>query len=207
MKMRIVIVAVLAFLVTANGFAQEDISLGVRAGVNFQNLTGKYSNGDKYSNKLIAAFNGGANVEIPVATDFYVQPGLLFSTKGAKTKDGLDSKINLSYLELPVNFLYKPELGNGKLLIGFGPYAALAVGGKYKIGSTKTNVVFGKDPGKIKRLDAGANFLAGYEFSNKLSFQLNSGLGLVNLTNRTPGDGKSSLKNVGFGVSAGYRFN
>jgi hypothetical protein len=206
MKMRIVIVAVLAFLATANVFAQEDITFGVRAGVNFQNLTGKYSNGDKYSNKLIAGFNAGANVEIPVATDFYLQPGVLFSTKGAKF-DGTDTKAKLSYIELPVNFLYKPELGDGKLMIGFGPYAALAVAGKYKGGGVSANVEFGNKQDEIKRFDAGANFLAGYEFSNKLSFQLNTGLGLVNLANRGAGDSKSSLKNVGFGVSAGYRFN
>ena len=206
MKMRIVIVAVLGLLVTANVFAQENISFGIRAGVNFQNLTGKYYTGNKYSDKLIAGINAGANVEIPVATDFYLQPGLLFSTKGAKAK-GTDSKINISYIELPVNFLYKSALGDGKLIIGFGPYAALAVAGKYKVGSTKTNIQFGNDLGDIKRFDAGANFLAGYEFSSKLSFQLNTGLGLLNLANREEGDSKSSLKNVGFGISAGYRFN
>ena len=87
MKTKIVIATALAFLVTANVFAQNNgISFGARAGVNFQNLTGKYSNGDKYSNKLIPGFNVGANAEIPVATDFYLQPGLLFTTKGAKWK-------------------------------------------------------------------------------------------------------------------------
>src|SRR5260221_4690713 len=98
MKTRLVIVTVLAFFVTVNSFAQSNITFGVRAGVNFQNLTGKFSDGDKYSNKLIPGFNVGANAEIPVATDFYLQPGLLFSTKGAKWK-ATDVKTNLSYLE------------------------------------------------------------------------------------------------------------
>ena len=206
MKTRLVIVTVLAFLVTINSFAQSNISFGVRAGVNFQNLTGKDETGDKFSNKLIPGFNVGGNVEIPIATDFYLQPGLLFSTKGAKDKNS-DFKTHLSYLEIPINFLYKPMLGDGKLLLGFGPYAAFGVGGKYKGQVFNTGDVFGSDPGQIKRFDAGANLLAGYEFSNKLSFQLNAGLGLINLANREQGDSKSSLKNTGFGISAGYRFN
>jgi hypothetical protein len=175
--------------------------------MNLQNLTGKNTNGDKYSNKLIPGVNLGANVEIPVATDFYVQPGLLFSTKGAKGDGTIDKKWKLSCLEIPINFLYKPALGDGKLLMGFGPYAAFGLGGKYKTGNTSTDIKFGGDPCQIKRFDAGANLLAGYEFSNRLSFQLNAGLGVVNLANRLPGDDKSSLKNTGFGISAGYRFN
>ena len=59
---------------------------------------------------------------------------------------------------------------------------------------------------ELKRFDAGANLLAGYEFSNKLSFQLNAGLGLIRLNNRADDDTKSSIKNTGFGVSLGYRF-
>jgi len=207
MKTKIVIATALAFLITTASFAQSNISFGVRAGVNFQNLTGKDPDGDKYSNKLIPGFNVGGNVEIPVATDFYLQPGLLFTTKGAKSKSALNWKETISYIEIPVNFLYKPVLGDGKLLLGFGPYAAFGVGGKYKVGSTSTSIKFGSNPDEIKRFDAGANLLAGYEFSNKLSFQLNAGLGLVNLANREQGDSKSSLKNTGFGISAGYRFN
>jgi hypothetical protein len=207
MKTRIVIVTALALLVTTASFAQNNISFGVRAGVNFQNLTGKDGSGDKYSNKLIPGFNLGGNVEIPIATDFYLQPGLLFTTKGAKSKDVVNWKETISYFEIPVNFLYKPTLGDGKLLLGFGPYAAFGVAGKYKVGSTSTAIKFGSDPNEMKRFDAGANLLAGYEFSNKLSFQLNAGLGLINLANRSQGDTKSSLKNTGFGISAGYRFN
>jgi hypothetical protein len=199
MKTKIAIVTTLAFLITANVFAQTSgVSFGVRAGVNFQNLTGKYSNGDKFTNKLIPGFNIGANAEIPIATDFYIQPGLLFSTKGAKWKES-DVKTTLSYVEVPINFLYKPALGAGKLLLGFGPYVAFGVG--------SSNIDFGTNPSEIKRFDAGGNLLAGYEFSNKLSFQLNTGLGLINIANREAGDNKSSIKNTGFGISAGYRFN
>lgn len=209
MKTKSVMVAAIIFFMGTGAFAQtgSGVTFGIRAGVNFQNLNGKNVLGDKLDNKLKTGFHVGANAEIPVATDFYLQPGVLFSTKGAKYDAVDDSKVNLSYIEVPVNFIYKPVLGDGKLLLGFGPYAAFAVSGNFKVGDNKTDLNFGSnDDDDLKGFDAGANFLAGYEFSNKLSFQLNAGLGLLNIANRTDGDTKSVTKNTGFGVSLGYRF-
>jgi opacity protein-like surface antigen len=203
MKTKTLCIAVAATLFSTAIFAQSKTTFGIRAGVNFQNLNGKDENDDKLDNKLKTGFNAGVNAEIPVGIDFYLKPGVLFSTKGAKLSDS-DTKINLSYVEVPVNFIYKPELGTGRMVLGFGPYAAYAVGGKIK--DPDSDIEFGDQPDELKRFDAGANLLAGYEFSNKLSFQLNAGLGLVNISNRPSGDNKSTLKNTGFGVSLGYRF-
>jgi hypothetical protein len=207
MKTRIVLVLA-ATLLTGVLYAQSKTTFGVRAGVNFQNLTGQDDEGNKLNNDLKMGFNAGVNAEIPVGIDFYLQPGLLFSTKGAQYDvAGVEVKRSLSYLEVPVNFLYKPELGDGRLILGFGPYAAFAVGGKIKSGNTEIDMEFGNEVGETKAFDAGANLLAGYEFSNRFSFQLNAGLGLINMYNREPGDSKTSLKNTGFGISVGYRFN
>jgi hypothetical protein len=203
MKTKIGLAVIAAALFTTTAIAQSKTTFGIRAGVNFQNLNGKDEFGDNLDYKLKPGFNAGVNAEIPVGIDFYLQPGLLFSTKGAKANVG-DSKINLSYLELPVNFIYKPELGQGRMLLGFGPYASYAIGGTTK--NPDSDIEFGDQPDELKRFDAGANLLAGYEFSNKLSFQLNAGLGLLSLNNRESGDNKSTLKNTGFGVSLGYRF-
>jgi hypothetical protein len=41
-----------------------------------------------------------------------------------------NTTLKISYLELPLNFLYKPMLGKGHLLLGFGPYVAFGIGGK-----------------------------------------------------------------------------
>ncbi|HKZ65690.1 MAG TPA: porin family protein [Chitinophagaceae bacterium] len=202
MKTKTLFIAVCATLFSTAIFAQSKTTFGIRAGVNFQNLNGKNAADDNWDNKLKTGFNAGVNAEIPVGIDFYVQPGLLFSTKGAKLEDS-DTKLNLSYLELPVNFIYKPELGTGRMVLGFGPYAAYAVGGKTK--EPDTDLEFGDQPGEWKRFDAGANLLAGYEFSNKLSFQLNAGLGLLDIRKRPTGDSKSTVKNTGFGLSLGYR--
>ena len=190
-------------------------TFGVRAGVNFQNITGKDDSGDDLNYKLKTGFHIGVNADIPIAPEFYVQPGLLFSTKGAKYDDAADTKINLSYLEIPVNFLYKPVLGTGNLLLGFGPYAAFAVGGKIKNDNADVDIKFDNEVSltspdayrTMKRFDFGANFLAGYQFSNKLSAQLNAQLGLVKINPKfTNGNNDAKAKNTGFGVSLGYSF-
>ena len=110
-------------------------SFGLRAGVNFQNINGKDENDDKLKNDILTGFNIGLNAEIPVGVDFYFQPGLLYTIKGAKNEDVIlgqtfNTTIKISYLELPLNFLYKPLLGTGHLILGFGPYVAFGIGGK-----------------------------------------------------------------------------
>ena len=185
-------------------------TFGIRAGINFQNLNGKDASDRNLKNKMKVGVNIGANAEIPVAEDFYVQPGLLFSTKGAKIEN-TDTKVNLSYLEIPINLLYKPVLGDGNLLLGFGPYIGFAVGGK--IGDT--DIKFEKEVSQAeaatgaysKRFDAGANLLVGYELSSRISAQLNAQLGLVNIQPKVTGlDTDAKTKNTGFGISIGYRF-
>jgi len=203
----------------ALGSQAQSTTFGVRAGVNFQNINGKESTGGDTKYKLKTGFNVGVNAEIPVAEDFYLQPGVLFTTKGAKgDKDAFVKKWNIPYIEVPINFLYKPELGDGKLLLGIGPYIAFAVGGKVTDQNSKEWDIEYKNEIKLsqwglayyaKRMDFGGNLLVGYELSSKLSAQLNAQLGMVKIntkiTDLNPPD-KTKYKNTGFGVSLGYRF-
>lgn len=199
------------------GFSQMgNPSVDLRAGINFQNLNGKNANGGNLNYSLKAGFNIGVLAEVPVASEFFIQPGVLFSTKGARDKNsfgGKDLKVNLSYIEIPVNLLYKPILGKGRTIIGFGPYIAYAVGGKVKVEGVDTNIKFANTISSsqesdtyFKRMDAGANFIFGYEMSNRVSAQLNAQLGLAKINPKVTGsNNKSSVKNTGFGVSLGYR--
>lgn len=214
MKSKVLLLALATTALSLTSKAQDDAktTFGVRAGVNFTNITG-----DDQDNKMKAGFNIGANAEIPVASEFYLQPGLLFTTKGAKADEG-DGKLNLSYLEVPINFLYKPTLGDGKLLLGFGPYVGFGIGGKFKDGDDEMDVKFKNDVKAsdvdltdpkifLKGLDFGGNLLVGYELSSKLSFQLNAQLGMSNLNPKVEGEKPDDkAKNVGFGISVGYRF-
>jgi hypothetical protein len=42
------------------------------------------------------------------------------------------AQYNLSYLELPLNFVYKGLLGTGYVMVGFGPYVGYGIMGKAK---------------------------------------------------------------------------
>lgn len=192
------------------------ISFGIRAGVNLQNINGKDGNGDKLENKLAPRFQGGVVVDIPLADQFYIQPGVLFSGKGAKSKDS-DASISISYLDIPVTFLFKPALGTGHMLLGVGPYVGFGIAGNFDDGNDNeqkikfknevTLIEAATDP-YLRRLDAGANLLVGYEMSSKLSIQLNAQLGLAKINPEIEGvnDDKTAWRNTGFGLSLGYRF-
>ena len=94
MKKRISLIAVMV-LGTIFSQAQQKTShtggtsFGLRAGVNFQNINGKDENDDKLKNDMLTGFNIGFNAEIPVGIDFYFQPGLLYTIKGAKSNDDI----------------------------------------------------------------------------------------------------------------------
>jgi hypothetical protein len=215
--------AVSAIILSAS--AQRTVSMvrttpkttfGIHGGVNFFNITGKDGNGGDLSNEVVTGFSSGVNAEIPLGTGAYLQPGVDFTRKGAENGN---NKVTLNYIDIPVNFIYKPILGTGNLVLGAGPYLGIGVGGKAKSsnnGSTsiEQDVVFTNKYNnttplvpQFSKLDAGANFLAGYEFANKLSLNLKAQLGLKNISPDTDNSNdKSSLKNTGFGFAVGYRF-
>jgi opacity protein-like surface antigen len=181
-------------------------SFAVLGGVNLQNLNGKDVNGNKLENDMLIGFHAGVNLQLPVAPEFYFQPGLMFSTKGAKIST---TSYKLSYIELPLNFVYKALVGNGYFMLGFGPYVAYGIGGTDI--EFKTTVESGDSDAikYFKPFDAGANLFFGYELPAGLFIQLNTQLGLLNINpedNRITGDNKSSVKNTGYGLSLGYRF-
>src|SRR5690348_10557010 len=115
MKAKLMLFGIL-MIAAGNITNAQKASFGLRGGVNFYNLTGKYANGDKLDYKIKTGFNVGVNAEIPIGIDFYVQPGIIYSGKGGTLKSGLESKLSIGYVEVPLNLLYKPDLGTGKLL-------------------------------------------------------------------------------------------
>lgn len=191
MKTKLISVITILLLSVPLAIAQSTdnakISFALLGGINFQNLNGKTINGDKLTNDMMLGFHAGVNVQMPIAPEFYFQPGVLFSTKGAKLTNGSTAK--LSYLELPLNLVYKALLGNGHFMLGFGPYLGYAI-------STSG--------GNFKAFDAGGNIFAGYELASGLFFQFNTQLGMIDINDGDPA--YKSIKNTGFGLSLGYRF-
>lgn len=209
MKTKLFTGFIFIFLLSLSVQAQDGIRFGVLGGVNFQNINGKDDDGDKIENDLKPGFHAGVNAILGIAPDFYLQPGILFSTKGCKLGE-TDLKINVSYLEIPLNFLYRGEFGEGFVLVGFGPYLGVGLSGKLKDNDGNSeDIEFSSDQGTgesltMKRFDAGASVFAGYELASGIFFQLNTQLGLIGINPES--SGSATWKNTGFGLSAGYRF-
>ena len=227
MKTKLITIVVIFMLTISSAIAQSTDNakiFGIQGGVNVQNFNGKDNSGDKLENDMIIGYHAGFNIQIPLAAEFYFQPGLLFSTKGSESSYGtLTGTYNLSYIELPLNLVYKGLLGNGHIIIGFGPYIGYGIMGKATLESNSagietdiefTNVVELDDSylkTYFRPFDAGGNILIGYEMGGGLFLQLNAQLGMLEIN---PEDKRVeviygeqlSIKNTGFGLSLGYRF-
>jgi len=227
MKTKFFTFGLILILLIPQTFAQKKrkvdtgIHYGVLGGFSFQSFMGKDYWGESLDNQLTPGFHVGGNVTFPIIADLYVQPGLLYSMKGTKQNiitDDITKTTMLSYIELPVNVLYRPQLGDGHILIGAGGYGSCGISGRER---TKSGTITIELPVKFledateeptsyayyKRFDAGINAFLGYELYNGIFFQLDGQLGLLEINSDygLPND-QTSKKNFGFGVSAGYRF-
>jgi len=223
MKNRLISILLMLLFSTTFAFAQENMkfSIAILGGANLQNINGKAYNGDKLNNDMLPSYHFGADLQIPVAPEFYFQPGLMYIRKGDKnTSSSSTSTTSLSYIEIPLNMVYKAALGKGFFMIGLGPYLAYGISGSVKTVSGSLTldqkITFKKAVGSednllvpyYKPFDAGANLLVGYELEDGVFIQLDSQFGLLNINPEYKGftDDQSSAKNTGFGLSLGYRF-
>lgn len=216
--------------VTKATIAQTKV--GIKAGVNFSNVTMKDDGGHKTSTQSMPGLQLGLTADIPVTDDFFIQPGLQYSGKGFKQETGgfygsaSNFEVKASYIELPVYIVYMPIFAGGHLMMGAGPYIGYGNGGNWKSDSSvaiddmmignKGDVIFRNNAangGSLESytygrpLDYGAGFLLGFEFLANLSAQLNAQVGLANLEPHFDGfQRESKLKNTGFGISLGYKF-
>ena len=213
MKKSIFALFIVSVLSIGSAFAQ--MSFGVKGAFNMNKFYGSSFYDDA---KLIPAGNVGVFADFQIADGFYIRPELNYANKGSKfeksvsllgvtTKTTTTSRIH--YLEIPVTFQYKAMLGEGNLILGGGPYMGIGLGGKNKftadVNGNSTDksedIEFGNEQGKLKRMDFGGKFYAGYELPMGLGFGLETNLGLSNLSN----DNDPKTKNIGFGLFLSYR--
>lgn len=190
--------------------AKAQTSYGFKAGVNFAKLEMSASNVSISTNSTTSFYVTGY-ADMPLANNFSIQPGVSLQGKGGtfpnefvlEGGNGDNVKINLMYIEIPVNFVYNIPTGySGNFFIGAGPYAGIGVHAKAKQGNLSQGSSF-SDAG-FKTFDAGLNFLGGYKLSNGFLINGGYGLGLTNTAKETFGG--ASLKNRVFSVGVGYQF-
>ena len=199
----------------------DKVTLGISGGPDFCSFNGAFSGSAQYparsesSNGYIVGFSFGVNADIPFSPDFYFQPGILFEEKGGRISS---LQFHSSNIDIPFFILYKSALSlySINMLIGVGPYVGFGVGGKVNYAGVKTPIVFSSasdseilhnDNVYLKNPDGGLAFMLGFELANRLSFLINTNLGLLNLQYGSVfGSSASKLSNLSFGVGVGYRF-
>lgn len=147
----------------------------------------------------------GLMLDNAIAENIAFQTGINFVSKGYKDKvDDYTETISLSYLEVPLNFMYRQSEQKG-FFVGAGPSLAIGINGRWKNDEEKGDLKFGGDDADYTRMDVGANVIAGYLFE-KIQVAVNYNRGI---TNNIPegNDIDVKLRNHYFGVRIGYFFN
>ncbi|PWG81015.1 porin family protein [Pararcticibacter amylolyticus] len=194
--MKKTLLGLLLLVATGSAFSQET-KFGLKAGVNFANLSFS-GDGESVSPSSLTSFHFQGYADFPVSPALSIQPGLGLSGKGAKEDE---AKINLMYLDIPVNAVAKfPVSTLGKFFIGAGPYAGIKLSEKYSLDGEEAET----EEDSFKSADFGLNFLGGLEINNGLTFNVGYGLGLANVVKDSP-DGYS-VKNKVFTISVGFLF-
>lgn len=203
--------------------ASAQAKFGIKAGVNFADL--KYepkdqTHGTPDANSL-TSFQVGLIADLPLVEGLALQPGVFLSGKGSKVEYSgsawnYTKEVNPFYIEVPVNILFKPTIGNNtKLYFGLGPYFAFGIGGEISrsgdLGPFSTysdhDIEFGSDSGDdLKATDVGGNILAGFEFSNGLLIGAQYGLSFTNNASGGNNDDPKILRNKVLSISLGYLF-
>ncbi|MGZ8540962.1 MAG: porin family protein, partial [Chitinophagaceae bacterium] len=175
--------------------SNDKIRFGVKAGITVATCPVEYS-----STAIVIGYPkyklgvmGGVFAGILLSKKVCFQPELLIVGKGMKEDNqSYGVRTDLTYLELPLNLLYKPTNPKGSFFVGGGPAPAIYIGEN----------VFYSGPQYFKKFDFGINILAGYELPIGFSINLHYTHGLINIS-----DNKTDLpltKNRCFGLSVGY---
>lgn len=227
--------AAVTLLMSFGAMAQSKISPNrggfiIRGGVNFANIS-VTDNGRVDKANSFTSFHAGIGFDVPLSDYFSLQPGLIFTGKGAKTQLGRETDnfyykatSNPMYLELPVNFVGKIPVGEySKFFIGAGPYAAAGIAGKNKVeintlgvvSNSSKNIIYSNDNpttsqeenygyGKLKKFDYGVNVLAGIEFP-KFSLGANYGYGMAKINSGSDNSANDKGKNRVISLSLGIK--
>lgn len=179
--------AILLFvLATSLVASQAQVKFGGKLGLNLAGLSGD----DADDSKSKIGFNIGALAEIPVAQSFAFKPELVFSTQGAKSDDNDDSKLNLSYLNVPLLGKYNTTSG---FFAETGPQIGFLLGAKAKDDQNDADV---KE--FYKSTDFAWAFGIGYEMAESgFGVNLRYNLGLSNIPDFDDVSQKNSVFQLG----------
>ncbi len=206
---KISIIALLLSITTLSARAQKiGYGLKISGGFAYQQVKNK----DILSTGSVKTFNLRGIAQMPIGKLYWLEGGIGYLGKGSRVSmDALTTTTTLNYADLTLSALRKFTFTNlGVFYLGAGPYVAMGLNGTLDYetpgSDTKDKLRFGKD-NDIKKFDTGLNFTTGFEFRNRVTFNIGYTFGLNNIaSDPQKGSGTSVIKNREFLIGLGYRF-
>ena len=221
----------LAFLMSASVYAlQAQSSFGVHANGIMANAKDETDGSESTDTKYRFSWKAGLVASVPLTDQISFAPQLNLLSKGFKIDESqsfegmtvsVKAETQLTYLELPLNFVYHANTPEEGFFVGLGPSVSYGVGGKAKFdynlagmsGSEESDIKFDGEKNDqssdnipetihLKAFEFGGNVIAGYRLSSGLFIQANYNQGFSNIS---PDDG-TKIKNRYFGLGIGYFF-
>ena len=186
--------------------ASAQTKFGIIGGMNISTMKEKHD-GRKDLRTFIPRVQIGTILQIPVNEDWVLHTSPYYSGKGCRYGNTFSTKndsirIHLSYIELPVQFLYNLSGENiNKFLIGGGLYLGYGFNGAvlYKDDPARTERHLHRKDSYYKRWDFGYSINSSYQLNNKYGIKLGFSHSLSNV-NRN-GDAENKTKNIVFNLS------
>jgi hypothetical protein len=220
----------------ASGHVYAQTTVAVHGNILSSTISEKTAEDDGVPMKSRIGYKGGISFDFPVSPTFSIQPHLSYVSKGAKVNfsESIDlfgmsysytakGFMRMSYLELPVHFVYNKEMANGKkFFLGVGPSVSLGLGGKGKLhlvenfdgDKEETNYdIKVKFDGKqntddevavehFKRTELGVSVIGGLQLNEKISVNLQFNQGISNIN--TSKNSKDKTRTYYFGLGLGF---
>lgn len=178
MKQKLILSCVIIFTLPGL-YAQR---AGIRAGFNLAHSNYAVE-GLGITTSNLPRYQVGLVGEMPIWKSLFVNSGINYTVKGVSLSFlGSDIEFAISYLEVPLNLVYKYDLGLARVFGLAGPYVGYGLKAKSIKGSDVNEIEFGSNDNQMKRIDYGFNLGTGIEF-DKFSFVVEYGLGIPNLSN------------------------
>lgn len=166
----------------------QDISYGVKAGVNIANTCS--SNTDPRT-----SFHLGGMVEFSISQIFSIQPELLYSAQGARNSD---ISINTDFINVPIMAKYYIL---DDLSLEAGPQIGFLIKSERKY---QNNTIIRNSKDLFKPIDYGVNLGVGYKLDEGVNFAMRFNFGLSNIYDLENSD--DDWKNRVLQASVGYTF-
>jgi len=203
MKKKISILALIFLTIVSSAQSLIPIKYGIKTGLNFSSLNISSIEGVKPTdNSSQAGIAAGFIVHIPLSDEWFINPEVLYSQKGASfnyafTHDyelnqrdeyKTTNQLTLSYVELNPTISYK---ATDKLALNFGPSVSFLIGEKYVYTQDPvrdiTNITHILTDGLVETtsLDVGLNLGISYFFTEHFFVDTRVYTGFMEVTTAT----------------------